>query len=635
MEDDPFPLKYWYQHTLSELSPQREKGDDMAFASLYPRDTHTRRVKDLCGSWDFQFDPHREGEAQGWALGLPDPIDMPVPASFADLFCDKESKEYCGDFWYATRCFVPGEWAGGHLDIRFDSAVHEATVYVNGTKVAEHRGGFTPFVAPLDEVVRANEWNVVAVRLNNELSLETLPCGTTIELRDGTRINQPFFDFFNFAGLHRKVRLLVTPRERVEGLSLVTRLDGTTAHVDYAVETSGEHQVRLRIVGEDGQTVAQGEGTRGTLTVRDARLWELRNAYLYTVEVSIWDEGGTLIDEWYDSYGLRTVAVEGTRILLNGRPVYLKGFGRHEDSPLAGRGYNPVFNKRDRELMRWIGANAFRTSHYPYAEEQLYDADREGLLVIDECAAVGFMASRQNFADAVKSGGPKTFFDNPDVMDKTLPVHKQALDELVERDQRHACVCAWSLMNEPDSSTPAALPYAEAIFAHARALDPQRRPLTYTNVTRARAPKDAIAHLADFMMLNRYDGWYVSGGPQISDAKAILREEMALWHELFPDKPFVFTEYGTDTMAGNHRLPGTMWSEEYQIEFYEAQHELFDSLDWVVGEMTWAFADFATTEGVMRVDGNKKGVFTRDRQPKMIAHLLRNRWRQMGDYLDE
>ena len=610
----------------------------MSFAAQYPRVTRTRRIDDLCGTWDFQFDPERRGVRDGWAdRGLPDPIDMPVPASFNDVFTDKASREYYGDFWYAKRVFVPSEWEGGLADIRFDAATHRADVYVNGHLVADHEGGFTPFVAPLSGHVRWGDWNLVAVRVNNELNEHMLPAGGTATLRDGTRIAAPYFDFFNYAGLQRKVRLLRTPRARVEGLSCSVSLGGeTAARVRYEVEASGDaegYAVEVSLVDEDGREVACARERSGELVVENPRLWNLRDAYLYTVWVRLWN-GEELVDEWYDTLGLRTVEVVGRQILVNGRPVYLKGFGRHEDSPLHGRGFDPVANKRDFELLKWMGANSFRTSHYPYAEEQLYEADREGFFVIDEVAAVGMLRSTKNFADAVATAQGETFFDDPAVHEKTLPAHLQAVRELVERDRNHASVCAWSLFNEPDFSSSASVPYAEKVFDACRDLDPQRRPRSYTNVTRCRAGIDKCTHLADFMMLNRYDGWYVCGGPRIEDAKAILIEEMRKWEELEPSKPFLFTEYGTDTMAGVHKLPSVMWSEEYQLEFFRIQHEVFDMFDWVVGEQPWNLCDFQTVEGVMRVDGNKKGAFTRDRQPKAVAYLLRERWLAIPDYSD-
>ena len=612
--------------------PQHGKETIVSFASQYPRVTHTRRVEDLCGTWDFQFDPLREGERSGWPTdGLPDPIDMPVPASFNDVFTDKRSREYYGDFWYARRVFVPGEWQGTNVDLRLDSATHRATVFVNGVELAKHEGGFTPFVAHLNEVARWNDWNYVAIRVNNELSEHMLPAGGTATLRDGTRIAAPYFDFFNYAGLQRPVRLLSTPEERIEGYSVATTLEGANARVAYTVETNATHAVHVILRDATGAMVAQGTGAKGELLVRDAHLWNLRAPYLHTIELTIVD-GDNLIDEYIDTVGLRTVEVSRRRILVNGRPVYLKGFGRHEDSPVHGRGFDPVINRRDYELLKWMGANSFRTSHYPYAEEQLYEADREGFFVIDEVAAVGMLRSTKNFADATSKAQGETFFDDPEVHERTLPMHMEAVRELVARDRNHASVCAWSLFNEPDFSSERAVPYAERVFDLCREIDPQRRPRSYTNVTRCRAGIDKCTHLADFMMLNRYDGWYVSGGPRIEDAKAILIEEMYRWEELEPDKPFVFTEYGADTMAGVHKLPSVMWSEEYQLEFFQVQHEVFDMFDWVVGEQPWNLCDFQTVEGIMRVDGNRKGAFTRDRQPKAIAFLLRDRWTKIPDY---
>lgn len=607
----------------------------MPFASQYPRITRTRRIEDLCGTWDFQFDPESVGVEAGWAqAGLPDPIDMPVPASFNDVFTDKWSREYYGDFWYARRVFVPGEWRDKNVDLRFDSATHRATVYVNGTEVANHEGGFTPFVAHMNDVVRWDDWNYVAVRMNNVLTEQTMPLGGTATMRDGTKIAAPYFDFFNYSGLQRKVRLLATPTERVEDVSIATTLDGSDALVDFAVETSGDHEVEIALLEADGSVAATVTGKAGQLHVRNARLWNLRAPELYTLRARIVD-GDELVDEWYDVVGLRTVEVRGRQVLVNGKPVYLKGFGRHEDSAIHGRGFDPVVNKRDFELLKWMGANSFRTSHYPYAEEQLYEADREGFFVIDEVAAVGLLRSTKNFADAVAGATGETIFDDPRVQTETLAAHLQAIRELVARDKNHACVCAWSLFNEPDFSSKASVPYAQKVFDLCRELDPQRRPRSYTNVTRCRAGIDKCTHLADFMMLNRYDGWYVSGGPRIEDAKQILIDEMHKWEELEPNKPFMFTEYGTDTMAGVHKLPSVMWSEEYQLEFFRVQHEIFDMFDWVVGEQPWNLCDFQTTEGIMRVDGNKKGAFTRDRQPKAVAFLLRDRWTQIPDYRDK
>ncbi|KAA8829943.1 beta-glucuronidase [Bifidobacterium tissieri] len=610
----------------------------MMFDSLYPRLTATRRIQNMCGTWRFQFDPRSEGVYEGWEHGLPDPIDVPVPSSFADLFTDKASREYTGDFWYETDLFVPGEWRDANVGIRFDAATHRATVYVNGVEVARHEGGFTPFVAPINDVVNWNGVNTVVVKMNNELGLDTLPAGETKILPDGTKVCAPYFDFYNYSGLQRPVRLVVSPRERIEDFAVVSRFDGDDALVDYTVDTNGDHDVEIVVTDEDGMNVARGRGKAGTLRIENVIPWQLRNAYLYTFTVRIVDDAddGRVIDEYYDEIGIRTIVVDGTRLLLNGRPIYLKGFGRHEDSDIHGRGFDPVMNKRDFENLKWIGANSFRTSHYPYAEEQLYEADREGFLVIDEVAAVGMMKSLVNFLDATDASKTKevTFFDEPVVQTDTLAAHLQAVRELIDRDKRHACVGIWSLFNEPDSASNAAVPYFRKVFDLALDLDPQKRPRSYTNVTACGAGKDKCHDLCDVIMLNRYNGWYVEGGVLIHEAARHQREELELWHELEPNKPFLFTEYGGDTMAGVHKLPSVMWSEEYQVENLTEMATLFDAFDWIVGEQAWNLNDFQTTEGIMRVNGNKKGLFTRDRQPKMAAYYLRDRWTAMPDYLE-
>ena len=127
----------------------------------------------------------------------------------------------------------------------------------------------------------------------------------------------------------------------------------------------------------------------------------------------------------------------------------------------------------------------------------------------------------------------------------------------------------------------------------------------------------------DVLMLNRYYGWYVNTG-DLAAAEKAWQAELEAWAT--EGKPIIITEYGADTVAGLHSVAPVPWTEEYQVEYLEMNHRVFDRVDAVVGEHVWNFADFATQQGVRRVDGNKKGVFTRQRQPKAAAHLLRERW---------
>jgi len=128
-------------------------------------------------------------------------------------------------------------------------------------------------------------------------------------------------------------------------------------------------------------------------------------------------------------------------------------------------------------------------------------------------------------------------------------------------------------------------------------------------------------------MLNRYFGWYAFTG-DLETAEGVWQAELEKWAG--DGRPIIVTEYGADTVAGLHSVTPQPWSEEYQVEFLEMNHRVFDRVGAVVGEHVWNFADFATTSGITRVDGNKKGVFTRDRRPKAAAHTLRRRWRRVG-----
>ena len=305
----------------------------------------------------------------------------------------------------------------------------------------------------------------------------------------------------------------------------------------------------------------------------------------------------------------------------------LKEFEKHEDSDIVGRGFNMGVMKRDFECMKWIGANSFRTSHYPYSEEIYQMADREGFLVIDEVAAVGLFRSLMNFLDAT-NGKQTSLFEQPTVP-QLLENHLQCIEDMICRDKNHACVIAWSLLNEPETTDEAAIPYFEKVFAKAQEVDPQKGPRTFAMIMNSSPDKCKCYPFSDFISLNRYYGWYEMGGAEISDAEEAFRAEMDAWKEKGLNKPFVFTEYGADTNGMEHKLPSVMWSQEYQIEYLEMCHRVFDSCDFVKDEMVWNFDDFQTTEGILRMNGNKKGIFTRQRQPKMAAFYYKMRWEQM------
>jgi beta-glucuronidase len=593
---------------------------------LRPQDTATRERKSLDGLWHFALDPDGVGRDEGWWNGpLAGAREVPVPASYNDIFADAEVHDHIGDAWYQTLVRVPARWAGERIVLRFDAATHGAVAWVNGTRVVEHQGGFTPFEADVTDVLEPGAENRVTVVVNNVLTFQTIPPSYVYETPDGPRL-RPLFDFFNYAGLNRTVWLYTTPASYVDDVTVVTGLrDGSTGTVGYEIETAGDEEVRVALRDAEGTEVARATGGSGELTVEDVHPWRPGEGYLYELTVELWGEGGDApVDVYPLPVGIRTVEVDGARFLINDEPFYFKGFGKHEDAAVRGRGYDAPFMVHDFALMRWLGANSFRTSHYPYAEEFLEYADRHGIVVIGETSAVGI-----NSGGAAGLAGATTFttFSEETINAGTQEAHKQAIRELIARDKNHPSVVLWSIANEPESVTPESRDYFEPLAAEARRLDPSR-PVGFVNVPGSPPDKDVITDLFDVVMLNRYYGWYADAG-DLAAAERELEAELEAWAEKY-DKPIVITEYGADTYPGLLDVLPNPWSEEYQVELLEMSHRVFDRVGAVVGEQVWNFADFATGPGIMRVGGNKKGVFTRERKPKAAAHLLRRRWQGLA-----
>lgn len=237
-------------------------------------------------------------------------------------------------------------------------------------------------------------------------------------------------------------------------------------------------------------------------------------------------------------------------------------------------------------------------------------ADRQGFLVIDEVPAVGmhFWPNRM-------------LFENGAVDEETLKHHKDTLTELYQRDKNHPCVIMWSIANEARTGEENAVPYFTKVANYIRSLD-NTRPIT--NVVCEGIEDDKVSHLFDVLCINRYYSWYEDLA-KIETIYPKMTTELRKWHEKY-HKPIMISEYGTDTIAGMHKLPEVIFSEEYQIEFYKENNRALDTCNFVVGEHLWAFADFMTSFGLRRFDGNKKGIFTRQRQPKSVAFSIRERW---------
>lgn len=594
---------------------------------LYPIITDSRGIIELNGVWNFKLD-NGDGFKEHWyASKLTDIMHMAVPASFNDVGVTADVRNHVGFVWYEREFSIPNLLLSQRIVLRFGSATHAAKVYVNGQLVVEHKGGFTPFEAEINSFLQTGK-NRLTVAVNNILDETTLPIGSYSEKEVpglGKVIrNTPNFDFFNYAGIHRPVKIYTTPQTYVKDVTIVTAIESAAGVVQYEVDTAGDAQVTASIIDQDGFIVGELKGHKGSITINDVKLWEPLNAYLYHLRVTLTSNDET-IDVYEQPFGVRSVEVKNGQFLINNKPFYFKGFGKHEDSPIHGRGFDEAVNVTDFRLMKWIGANSFRTAHYPYSEELMRLADQEGLVVIDETPAVGL---HLNFMATFFSGGKKrsTWSELT-----TGEYHQEIIRELIDRDKNHACVVMWSIANEPASEEEGAYEYFKPLVEFTKAYDPQNRPVTIVTHLMATPETDKVAELVDVLALNRYYGWYVDSGDW-EMAKTNLRNEFKGWYKRCPGKPIMMTEYGADTVAGLHDVDPVMFTEEFQVEYLRANHEIFDEFEHFIGEQVWNFADFNTSQGIMRVQGNKKGIFTRDRKPKYAAHELRKRWLAIPEF---
>ena len=327
-----------------------------------------------------------------------------------------------------------------------------------------------------DTLVWSLRRNRLTVAVNNTLSLDTVPQGMFMWQEEsdmypsGYSTMETFFDFFNYAGIHRSVLLYTTPKEaHISDISFNSDVSEDLKMATISFNVSFEGPVEFCLVclkGRGPDLCLEGGLCQGTLEVQEPNLWwpylmSESPGVMHSLEVSIgWgvNEGGMENVKW-DTYtqpvGLRQVTFSSTSLMINHKPFYFHGVARHEDSNVRGKGFDLPLAVRDQNLMEWLGANSFRTSHYPYSEEILDLADERGIVVIAECAAVSLNYFGQDL----------------------LENHLQAMAELVARDKNHPSVVRslenicllpsssrkvmWSIANEPVSS----LSSADSYFA--------------------------------------------------------------------------------------------------------------------------------------------------------------------------
>ncbi|MCW3807354.1 beta-glucuronidase [Plebeiibacterium marinum] len=587
--------------------------------ALVPIQNQFRNSIDLSGIWKFKVDSLNEGIQKEWYNGVTECRQIAVPGSWNEQYTDL--RDYLNWCWYEKDFYIPASWQGEDIYIRINDATYFAKVWVNGKAVGQHEGCHVPFAFKLNEYLQWGKENKISIQVENIQSPSRVPTGAVEGSSFGNYPNANY-DFFPYSGLNRNVVLYSLPAKgHIKDITVRPDINNTTGILNVEVEKNGSIQSGKVIVKGHGQQIAKdirfsNHYATTSIQIPEAKLWSPDSPNLYEVEVVL-EEKGANVDKYSLKTGVRIVSVDEKHIYLNGEEIFLNGFGKHIDFPVIGRGTADPVMVKDFELMKWTGANSFRTTHYPY-DEGFYDmADQHGFMVIAETPSVGLIMGGDSLQLAERQR-----------------VCKQYLHEVIYRDKNHPSVIMWCVANEPNDKAQLGMagPTSKATKERAYSLFKEHFDLTKeldpTRLVIYVGPMMGPRYwfeLTDVIAINRYWGWYTSPG-SIENGSSVLSSELDRLHRKHK-KPCMVTEFGCDTYAGMHAEEPEMFTEEYQVDFIKAYLDVAESKDYVVGMHIWNFADFKTSQSIIRLGGyNLKGVFTRERKPKMAAHYLRERW---------
>lgn len=541
----------------------------------------------LDGMWKLKTDPDRVGMEEEWFRKMPDSCrDTCVPSCWNN---DLGLYEYEGQAWYFTKFTTDG--SGIHLI--FHAVTGLAEVYLDGVHLGSHYGGWTKFSFVLETLAAGEHFLAVTVD-NTHDSMSTIPLAKV--------------DWYHYGGIHRNVEVqeigsLWIQEARIE-YRLTEGLDA--AEIQAALRITGKAEgVKNPVVtvyGEDRVLFAReiGQGPfpmelklEGAL-LEQVKLWDVfsPNLYYFRIEIS---DGEAVLDDQVERTGFRQIRTENKKILLNEKEVYFKGVNRHEDHPDWGFSLPLKLMKRDIDIIKNLGCNAIRGSHYPNTELFLDYLDQEGLLFWEEIPIWGY---------------EEEVLKNPLIRERGLKM----LEEMVTRDYHHPCILFWGVHNEVASHTEAAVALTRDFIGKVKSLDTTRLVSYASN----RPLRDCCYSLSDVISINAYHGWYMNELSRwdsfLEDLKAYA-ESLGLGH-----LPILMTEFGAGAMTGVSTFENQKWSENYQEMLMGYVLELFHKTPGIAGSFIWQYCDIRTAREVVlqRPRGfNNKGIVTEYRNPKL------------------
>jgi len=503
-----------------------------------------------------------------------------------------------GTYWYAKTFATPKQAFGGNrVFVEILAAGQQATVYVNGTEVVYHEGGYSTFRADVTDLCKEDGENLLVVACSNERKESVYPQSA---------------DFTFYGGLYRGVNIISVPDAHFDleyyggpGIQVTpTPCDCGGAMFDIVTYTKGIDEnftVLYSICDAEGKEVAGGcrpaDDTKIKLFVPDAKKWEIDDPYLYTV-TALLQRRNEAFDEVSARVGVRSFSCDPDKgFIINGKETPLRGVSRHQDMLYKGNALSKADHYHDAELIKELGANTIRLAHYQH-NQYFYDAcDEMGFVV---WAEIPFIS----------------------VMNKDPEAHQNCISqmkELIIQNYNHPSICFWGISNEIliGGISEQLVENHKELNELVKELDPTRlTTIAHVSMTPIESP---LHHITDVISYNHYFGWY--GGKM---------EENGPWmdnfHKVHSDLCLGLSEYGCEGIVTYHGPNPACkdYSEEYQALYHEHMAKMLEERPWIWSSHVWNMFDFgcaARDEGGV-AGRNNKGLVTMDRKTKKDSYYI-------------
>lgn len=568
-----------------------------------------RNIKSLNGKWNIIIDPYNNGfydyRMEENSNGF---FKNQKPSNKSDLV------EY--DFDKSETLIVPGDWnsqkpellyyegsiwyktsfnyklpAGKRLFLWFGAINYKADVYLNGTKIGHHEGGFTPFYFDITSLIKEKD-NFLIVRVNNERKPEYVPTINT--------------DWWNYGGITRDVLLIEEDSLFVLDYFIFLNKNDKN-NISGWIKLNKplkEKEITIKIpelkILYKSKTDSSGIAYI-SIKSKDIILWSPTNPKLYSVEINFQNTN------LKDKIGFKNIEIKGKDIIINGEKVFLKGICIHEELPMRRGRANGIEDAKT--LLGWakeLGCNYVRLAHYPHNEWMTRMADSMGLFVWSEIPVYWTIQ-----------------FKNPNV----YTLSERMLEDNINRDKNRVSILVWSIGNE----TPVyeeRTEFMRKLARKAKELDPTRFVSAALEISRDNENpfiyniNDPLGEYLDIISCNEYVGWY-DGLPE--------KTEKITWKCKY-DKPFLFSELGAGALQGYHGDSLTRWTEEYQEYFYTQQIKMLRKINFLSGLSPWILADFRSPRRQLSgiQDGwNRKGLISSDGQKKKAFYVLKEWYKEI------